>query len=110
MSITSASNKEKAINIRLNNLSGQWDTDKLEQILDELELQEFDISLTGFDLDDIIIDMDGDYEIPDETKYIDNDNDIIDEDLFTLNDDDDQNNDGQIYSPDEIIKTNFLGG
>lgn len=44
-------NKEKALNIRLNNLSGEWDTNKLQNILDDLKLQEFDVSLTGFDIE-----------------------------------------------------------
>ena len=43
-------NKEKALNIRLNNLSGEWDTNKLQNILDDLKLQEFDVSLTGSDV------------------------------------------------------------
>lgn len=43
-------NKEKALNIRLNNLSGEWDKNKLQNILDDLKLQEFDVSLTGFDI------------------------------------------------------------
>ena len=44
-------NKEKALNIRLNNLSGEWDKNKLQNILDDLKLQEFDVSLTGFDIE-----------------------------------------------------------
>ena len=44
-------NKEKALNIRLNNLSGEWDTNKLQNILDDLKLQEFDVSLTGFNIE-----------------------------------------------------------
>ena len=44
-------NKEKALNIRLNNLSGEWDKIKLQNILDDLKLQEFDVSLTGFDIE-----------------------------------------------------------
>ena len=44
-------NKEKALNIRLNNLSGEWDKNKLRTILDDLKLQKFDVSLTGFDIE-----------------------------------------------------------
>lgn len=63
-------NREKALNIRLNNLSGEWDTDKLESILDDLELEEFDVTLTGFDLDDFNIDLENnDYTITEETNY-----------------------------------------
>lgn len=41
-------NKEKQINIRLNNNSGEWEQDQLQEILHDLELQDYDISLTGF--------------------------------------------------------------
>ena len=43
---------EKALNLALNKISGEWDFEKLGEILDELTLNEFDIELTGFtDLD-----------------------------------------------------------
>ena len=41
-------NREKALNIRLNNLSGDWDIGKLDTIFQELELDGFDLTLTGF--------------------------------------------------------------
>jgi len=41
-------NREKAINIRLNNNSGDWDIGKLDNIFNELELEGFDLTLTGF--------------------------------------------------------------
>lgn len=40
---------EKALNLALNKISGEWDSDKLSTLLDELKLKEFDIELTGFD-------------------------------------------------------------
>ena len=40
---------EKALNLALNKISGEWDLIKLGEILDELELNEFNIQLTGFD-------------------------------------------------------------
>ena len=40
-------NKEKALNIALNKISGDWDTEKLEDIFNELDADELD--LTGFD-------------------------------------------------------------
>ena len=43
------SNREKALNIALNKISGEWDFVKLADIFDDLELNDFDISLTGFD-------------------------------------------------------------
>lgn len=42
-------NREKALNIALNKISGEWDFVKLADILDDLELNDFDISITGFD-------------------------------------------------------------
>ena len=42
-------NKEKACNIALNKISGDWDRDKLQVVLEEIELSPIDISLTGFD-------------------------------------------------------------
>lgn len=43
------SNREKALNIALNKINGEWDFVKLADIIDDLELNDFDISLTGFD-------------------------------------------------------------
>ena len=43
-------NHEKALNISLNKITGDWDYPKLNNILDDLVLDgTFDISLTGFD-------------------------------------------------------------
>ena len=42
-------NREKALNIALNKISGDWDEVKLNQIFEEMQLEHFDISLTGFD-------------------------------------------------------------
>lgn len=41
-------NKAKALNLRLNNLSGEWDTSKLNEVIEELEINHFDLSITGF--------------------------------------------------------------
>lgn len=40
--------KEKALNIRLNNNSGDWDIGKLDNIFQDLEIKGFDLTLTGF--------------------------------------------------------------
>ena len=48
---------EKALNIALNKISGDWDEVKLKDLLVELDLGDFDIELTGFtakELDDLI--------------------------------------------------------
>lgn len=41
--------KEKALNISLNKISGDWDTEKLNTLLEEIKLSEVDVTLTGFD-------------------------------------------------------------
>lgn len=51
--------KEKALNIALNKISGEWDTDKLALVIADLQGADFDVSLTGFDpeeLDDLFRD------------------------------------------------------
>ena len=42
--------KEKALNIALNKISGEWDTDLLTNLLKDLDGSGYDITLTGFDL------------------------------------------------------------
>ena len=39
---------EKALNLALNKISGEWDFEKLGEILNELEYNDFNIELTGF--------------------------------------------------------------
>ena len=46
-------NREKALNIRLNNNSGDWDIGKLDTIFQDLELTGFDLTLTGFETDNL---------------------------------------------------------
>lgn len=41
--------KEKACNVALNKISGEWDTDKLKVVLEDIELSDIDVSLTGFE-------------------------------------------------------------
>ena len=40
---------EKALNLALNKISGEWDYEKLGSLLDELSLTELDVSITGFE-------------------------------------------------------------
>ncbi|MBE6926890.1 MAG: DNA modification methylase [Ruminococcaceae bacterium] len=51
--------KEKALNIALNKISGEWDKDKLALLITDLQGVDFDVSLTGFDpaeIDDLFKD------------------------------------------------------
>ena len=54
-----AEDKEKALNIALNKISGDWDKDKLALLIADLQGADFDVSLTGFDpaeIDDLFKD------------------------------------------------------
>lgn len=51
--------KEKALNIALNKISGDWDKDKLALLIADLQGTDFDVSLTGFEpaeIDDLFKD------------------------------------------------------
>lgn len=41
--------KEKALNIALNKISGEWDKDKLALLISDLQGTDFDVSITGFE-------------------------------------------------------------
>lgn len=46
--------KEKALNLALNKISGEWDGVKLSELLGELSsIPDFDIEITGFDIDEV---------------------------------------------------------
>lgn len=46
--------REKALNLALNRISGSWDEKKLAEVLDEItKMPELDLELTGFDLPDV---------------------------------------------------------
>lgn len=44
---------EKALNVALNKIQGEWDNDKLSALLTDLDSAAFDVSLTGFDAAEI---------------------------------------------------------
>jgi DNA modification methylase len=65
--------KEKALNLALNKISGEWDFPLLKDILEEINTGEFDIEITGFD----------DKEIEDlMTKYYEPTDGLTDEDAI----------------------------
>ncbi len=45
--------KEEALNIALNKINGDWDNDKLALVISDLQGVDFDVTLTGFDEDEI---------------------------------------------------------
>lgn len=60
-------NDEKALNIALNKISGEWDEEKLAAIFADLDADGYDLRLTGFAEDEITVALvdaiDGDLEI-----------------------------------------------
>ena len=67
--------KEKALNIALNKISGDWDKDKLALLIVDLQASDFDVSLTGFDaaeIDDLFKDdkkaKDDDFDVGSELE------------------------------------------
>ncbi len=53
--------KEKALNIALNKVQGDWDSDKLTALITDLDDSDFDITLTGFELSEMLEMIDGGY-------------------------------------------------
>ena len=45
--------EEKALNVALNKISGEWDEEKLAELIGEIDLSDLDATLTGFDEDEI---------------------------------------------------------
>ena len=45
--------REKALNIALNKIQGEWDETKLAELMADLDAGAFDVSLTGFDASEI---------------------------------------------------------
>lgn len=69
--------KEKALNIALNKISGDWDKEKLALLITDLNAADFDVSLTGFDpkeIDDLFKDsvkdkiQEDDFDVDSELK------------------------------------------
>lgn len=45
--------KEKALNVALNKIQGEWDETKLAELMADFDVSAFDVSLTGFDASEI---------------------------------------------------------
>lgn len=75
--------KEKALNIALNKISGQWDEDKLVELLEELNTDE--LPLTGFnqeELDDLLSNLDEIETLADKVKANPVNSNLFDSFLF----------------------------
>ena len=60
---------EKALNIALNKISGDWDEVKLKEALMDLDLNDYDLTKTGFsssEVEDLVIKLDKDVEAEDD--------------------------------------------
>lgn len=51
--VSLSTEKEKALNIALNKISGEWDNEKLALVIADLQGADFDVSLTGFDPEEL---------------------------------------------------------
>ena len=76
---------EKALNVALNKISGQWNNVKLQELLVELDLEDFNLSLTGFqefEIDKLNYDQDVEFEeindLSKEESYDDSDSSMDD--------------------------------
>lgn len=63
--------KEKALNVALNKISGDWDNEKLGLLITDLQATDFDVSLTGFDENEITDLLGTDEEAKDDDFDID---------------------------------------
>lgn len=75
-------NYERALNIALNKISGEWDNVKLDNILNDLAFDGFDVTLTGFDVDldsfnDLSDDADGLYDFLEEENITTEDTETL---------------------------------
>lgn len=67
-------NAEKALNVALNKISGEWDDEKLCDLLQDLDLSGYDFSLTGFthsELDELQLKLNIDEAVEDEGFDVD---------------------------------------
>lgn len=74
--------QEKALNIALNKISGEWDFELLKDLLEELDDGSFDVELTGFDMDELEKLM-TQYHVEDDEQSPDDFEVIDDEDIET---------------------------
>src|SRR5699024_5180418 len=69
--------KEKALNVALNKISGDWNREKLDVLMTDLDVTDFNVSLTGFyaaEIDDLFKDTlqdgveDDDFDVDEELQ------------------------------------------
>lgn len=75
---------EKAMNLVLNKIHGEWDTEKLKTVFQDLTLNEFDLELTGFnkvELEDLNLNFTDNTITTDDPTAITDDEYTIEDDL-----------------------------
>lgn len=106
--------QEKALNIALNKISNNWDMDKLNAVLEDLQDTDIDITLTGFDLSEIDKLLE-DKEIDEDSYFGDERERTYNE--YCLNEYDETRTAGYYqfptlkachYVPDELIGFNYV--
>ena len=95
--ILESEDKEKALNIALNKISGSWDYDKLSILLEDLDLSAIDVTLTGFETEDIEI-----FKLENDIVYHNQ------ESLEELYNNKQQNENSENYEEDENIQETYL--
>ena len=63
--------QEKALNIAMNKVAGDWDKNKLLLVIADLQGSDFDVSLTGFDADELADLFDGKKDIEEDDFDVD---------------------------------------
>ena len=64
--------KEKALNIALNKISGAWDEEKLKALLQDIDLSGLDMTLTGFtaaEYEDLCVSLEGNIEPQEDADF-----------------------------------------
>ena len=67
-------NQEKALNVALNKITGEWDLPKLKEVLLDLDLNDYDFTLSGFDakeVEDLTLALEKDTEAEDDDFDVD---------------------------------------
>ena len=77
--------KEKALNIALNKIEGEWDLPKLKDLLLELDTGELDMDITGFDYSELE-ELMTQFYVPDESEKDDEIPEIPEEPISKLGD------------------------
>ena len=109
---------EKAMNLALNKISGEWDVPKLENLLIDLDVEEYDLDLTGFDnldFEEFSIDLKQNIKLPkDEPVRNVSDNHQVEEDTIINTEDEDTDDESEnvddfevTFSRQEVIEDDY---